>query len=236
MSYQFKSRIRYSETGLDRKLTLESLIDYFQDCSTFHSESCGQTIDRCRDEHRAWMIVSWQIEIERRPELGENIISRTWPYAFKAFYGYRNFALLDENEEYLVKANSQWVLIDTQTGYPLKVKPEYMSGFQVEEPLQMSMGNSRKLQMPSDCIRKDGITVSRHHLDTNNHVNNGQYIRMSEEFIPEDFEVRQVQVEYRKQAMLHDHIVPFVSVTEDVITVALCDEEQKPYAILRYAH
>lgn len=181
------------------------------------------------------MILSWQIEIIRRPELGENIISRTWPYGFKAFYGYRNFALLDQNEEYLVKANSHWVLIDTETGYPLKVKTEFMSGFQVEEPLEMDIENTRKLQMPTDCERKEGITVSRHHLDTNNHVNNGQYIRMSEEFIPEGFEVNKVQVEYRKQALLHDHIVPYVSITEDVITVALCDDEQKPYAILRYA-
>ena len=35
--YEMKSRVRYSEVGADRKLTLISLIDYLQDCATFHS-------------------------------------------------------------------------------------------------------------------------------------------------------------------------------------------------------
>ena len=33
--YSFDSRIRYSETDADGRLTPEKLIDYFQDCSTF---------------------------------------------------------------------------------------------------------------------------------------------------------------------------------------------------------
>ena len=39
--YTFDSRIRYSEVGEDKRLTLISLVDYFQDCSTFQSEDLG---------------------------------------------------------------------------------------------------------------------------------------------------------------------------------------------------
>ena len=39
--YTFESRIRYSETGSEGRLTMASLINYFQDCSTFHSEDLG---------------------------------------------------------------------------------------------------------------------------------------------------------------------------------------------------
>ena len=38
MAFEFESRVRYSETGPDQKLTLVSLVDYFQDSSTFQSE------------------------------------------------------------------------------------------------------------------------------------------------------------------------------------------------------
>ena len=41
MGYEWKCRVRYSETGVDGKLTLPALVNYFQDCSTFHSESLG---------------------------------------------------------------------------------------------------------------------------------------------------------------------------------------------------
>ena len=39
--YTFESRIRYSETDSEGKLTIASLINYFQDCSTFQSQDLG---------------------------------------------------------------------------------------------------------------------------------------------------------------------------------------------------
>lgn len=41
MKYSFDSRVRYSEIGEDRHLTLNGMINYFQDCSTFQSEAAG---------------------------------------------------------------------------------------------------------------------------------------------------------------------------------------------------
>ena len=38
MNYSFNSRVRYSETGENGKLTH---LNYFQDCCTFHAESVG---------------------------------------------------------------------------------------------------------------------------------------------------------------------------------------------------
>ena len=45
MGFSFDSRVRYSETGEDRKLTLNGILNYFQDCCTFHSESAGVGMD-----------------------------------------------------------------------------------------------------------------------------------------------------------------------------------------------
>ena len=74
--------------------------------------------------------------------------------------------------------------------------------------------------------------VGRQHLDSNNHVNNGQYVSMAEEYLPEGFEVAGLQVEYRRQARLHDVIVPMVHTGADDVTVCLCDENGSAYAIV----
>ena len=79
----------------------------------------------------------------------------------------------------------------------------------MEEKLDMEYG-PRKLKLPQDCVKREPFTVCRYHLDTNNHVNNGQYIRMAEEYLPEGFETGYLQVEYKKQAHLHDVIYPYV--------------------------
>lgn len=59
--YSFTSRIRFSEVDTHLNLTLGSVIDYFQDCSTFHSEAVGMNIARLSAMKRAWILSSWQI-------------------------------------------------------------------------------------------------------------------------------------------------------------------------------
>lgn len=50
MRYSFDSRIRYSEIGEDGRLTLHGILNYFQDCSIFHSELVGRGLDNLEDK------------------------------------------------------------------------------------------------------------------------------------------------------------------------------------------
>lgn len=234
MAYQFDSRVRYSEMDMEQKLTRMALVDYFQDCSTFQSEECSNGLAYLRGQGRAWMILSWQIEILRRPRLGEKITTATWPYGFKAFYGYRNYAMYDAVGDMLAKANSVWAFIDVETGHPARVTPEIIAGYQMGEKLPMEEC-SRKIRVPEEQVQRDALQVCLYHLDVNRHVNNGQYIRMAEEYLPAGFEPKRLRVEYRRQAKLHDMIVPMVHEEQDVIVVSLCDEQGSPYAIIEYS-
>ena len=69
----------------------------------------------------------------------------------------------------------------------------------------------------------------------NHHVNNAQYIRLSQEYIPADFQVQRLRAEYKRQAVLGDQIFPMVSKTEDSYVVALCNEEKEPYAVVEFS-
>ena len=94
--YHYKSRIRYSELDETGHLKLESLLDYFQDCSTFHSEDIGLGVEYLKKNHQVWVLSSWQIVVERYPKLGEIVVTGTAPYEFKGFIGFRNFLMTDE--------------------------------------------------------------------------------------------------------------------------------------------
>ena len=120
--YELNSRVRYSETDIDAKLSLTGVMNYMQDCSTMQSEDAGVGIGYLEQEKKAWLLSSWQIMIERRPALGEKIRVVTWPYGVKGLYALRNFAILDEKNEYLVKANSYWFLLNTETGRPMRIQ------------------------------------------------------------------------------------------------------------------
>jgi len=234
MPYQFKGRIRYSEVDEEHRLTLPGIVDYFQDCSTFQSEELGVGLDLMEKRKRAWILAYWQIEIKRFPVLGEEVTTETWPYAFSGFMGERNFRMTDAKGEMLACANSIWVFMDVENGRIAKVDEDILNAYTLEKALPMEKGG-RKVALPADCVQKDAFTVMRCHLDTNHHVNNGQYILMAEEYLPDHFEVHRVRVEYRKSAVLHDTVFPLTAEENGVYTVGLCDENRKPYAVVSFS-
>lgn len=233
MIYRFNSRVRYSEIGRDKCLTLNSIVNYFQDCSTFHSEYIGLGLDQLTRQQHVWMLSSWQIVIECYPSLGNEITVSTWPYDFKGFYGWRNFKMEDQEGNVLAYANSIWVFIDLKTGHPTKITDSERKGYELEEKMEMEYA-PRKIAISSNREDREAFSVRRYHIDTNDHVNNGQYIQMAREFIPEDFKIHQMRAEYKKAAVFGDVITPKVAQIENVFTVDLCDGDGKTYAIVEF--
>ena len=82
----------------------------------------------------------------------------------------------------------------------------------------------RKIDVPEGGVQQEPIVVHRNHLDTNHHVNNGQYVRMAMEYLPENFRIGELRAEYKKQALLGDVIYPRVIMEENMCVVSLCDE------------
>ncbi len=232
--YTFNSRIRYSETDKNAYLTLESLIDYFQDCSTFQTQDGPADMKYLRDKNLAWVLSSWQIEVFRYPKLCEDVTIGTIPYEIKGFMGLRNFFMDTADGERLAVANSVWTLVDVERGIPRRVTPEIQYAYPVEERLPMNYSD-RKITIPEDAavIPSEEIQVRRHHLDTNNHVNNGQYVRMAIDALPDSgIRVSSMRAEYKKQSRLGDVLYPEVlKVSKDgrmAYTICLRDENKDP--------
>ena len=92
----------------------------------------------------------------------------------------------------------------------------------------------RKIAIPKTLESLSPFPVVRANIDTNKHVNNGQYIKMAEEFISEDFKTREMRADYRQAAKLGDIIVPHVTQTNNSYIVVLSDTKGKPYTTLEF--
>ncbi len=231
--YSFKSRVRYSEVDQDRKLSMTAMINYLQDCVTFQSEDMGVGIDFLAPKNRAWFLSSWQIMIERYPMMGEEITISTWPYEFKGIYGLRNFTIQDQDGNYLVKANSMWFFFDTAAGRPVRVDEEIAGIYRaIQEPKLDMEYAPRKIDMPDAWQEGEPITVLHHHIDTNQHVNNAQYVEIAREVLPKDEKIYEVRVEYKKAAVLGDVMIPQISQQKGCDMISLCDTNGNPYAVI----
>ena len=107
-------------------------------------------------------------------------------------------------------------------GYGMEAKPEGLSA-------------PRKIALPEEePVECESFHVVRTNLDTNQHVNNLQYIDMALGFLPAGFHVRELRVEYARQMRLGDLVRPLTWRTPDAFYVSLADSEGTPCAICEF--
>lgn len=232
--YTFESRIRFSEIDHTKKITLPGIINYFQDCTTFHSESLGLGIDYFGEHQRAWVLSYWQVIVERYPHFGEEIKISTWATKFKGMVGDRNFCMTDKDGRMVAYANSMWAYMDMAKGRPARPEPEEIEPYGSGEALEMAY-EPRKIVIPEAMKELAHIPVKRYHIDTNEHVNNCQYVQMAMEALDEERQIRQIRVEYKRSAVYQDIIVPKVGNRDDRTVVELSNENGEIYAVAEFA-
>lgn len=231
--YSFEGRIRFSEVDHTNRITLPGIINYFQDCSTFHSESLGVGSDYCKDHKRAWILAAWQVAVERYPSMGEEVKISTWATKFEGLYGIRNFCMEDRTGRMNAYANSMWVYMDTERRRPVRPDAYVVELYGSGEPLEMDYV-SRKIALPKEVKLCGEYPVRRYHIDTNEHVNNCQYVQMAMEELTGTEDIRRMRVEYKKSAVYGDIICPKAAYEEDRTVVELCDKEGGIYAVVEF--
>ena len=231
--YEYNTRVRLTEVDQDRKMTLAGILNAFQDCSTFHSEDLGVGMDYLEARERMWVLRSWKIQVFRYPCLGEHIRGGTWPYGFGKLTGERNFHLLGRDGKPAAWGDSTWVFMDTGRMRPALVDEEIRAAYETEPGLVME-GEDGPIRIPEALREGEPFAVHARQLDVNHHVNNGQYVQMAEEYLPEGFHIRQMRAEYRKSAVQNDQIYPKIGRCGDGYTVLLADAAGKAYAAVEF--
>jgi acyl-ACP thioesterase len=232
--YSFESRVRYSECDEDAKLSLEGLIDYLQDCSTFQSEQLGVGFSFMREHHFAWFIAAWQIWIDRIPRFLEPIKISTWCPAARATDAHRNFTITSPSGASYVRADSIWFVFDTQLKRPVRIPASEAVYQQGDPPLDLPPTH-RKLPVEGNFKLAQEVKVAKQQLDTNGHVNNVQYVRMAVDALDVRIEdVQRICVQYKRMALLGDRIVPRVHTAARAMTVDLANPLGASFAIVYF--
>lgn len=238
--FSFDAKVRYSELNEERIVRPEGIVNYLQDCTTFHSDSLGADVDFYKTEKKVWVLNSWQIEIKRQLNAGEEIKVCTWPYDFSGAYGHRNFIIKDSTGCDIIHANTLWVFTDLTTGRPVKLTEDILKFYELEDKLDMNYMD-RKVKVPDgiDGVSYEKIPVRKYFIDSNGHVNNGKYIGCAEEYIPQGFMVERIRAEYKRAAKYGDVFYPVVYRQDEEdgtahIWVSLNDENSKVYAMVQF--
>lgn len=244
--YYYNTRVRYSEITETKKAGILSVINYFQDCCTFESEDRGVGIKWLKQQGTVWMLTSWQIKVNRFPKYCENIKVSTWASGFKYFVGIRNFTIENaETGELLVYAYSEWAYVNSTTGIPVRRIPEEeIEAYGISEPLDKEFEKGKIIVSDeSKMVKGEPIVVTEQYIDTNHHVNNGQYVAIAMSVLPEDIlsqmdSLKGFRAEYKMQSVKGDTLYPYIYIPNDAnsknAAVILKDENDKNRLIVRF--
>lgn len=232
--YSFTGRIRYSECDHNGFLRFSSLMNYFQDCSTFQSEDLQIGIEYLKKQNKVWVVSVWQIVVNRYPTFGEEVEIGTFPYEFKGCLGYRNFFMRTTDGEMLAMANSMWTLLSIDSRTIARPTQEMLERYVLEPRLDMNYA-PRKVAVPEGGEEQEPIVISKQHLDTNGHVNNEQYIELAMAYLPEETKPGQMRAEYKKEAHLGDVFHPYVVREDGKTIISLRSEQGDPFAVIEFS-
>lgn len=231
--HEEKWKVRFSECDRTQKLTYGNIVNYFQDCSNLQSNQIGRGSDFLQNIQRAWLIDFWQIIINDRPCVFDGIKVATWASGFKGFFGTRNFTMKTESGELLAYANSYWVYLDTETQRPVRVPQDEADAYGIEEAFPME-NVGRKISVPEESKHIDTLTVKEHHLDIYDHMNNGKYIEIACDYLPQGTNVCQICCQYRMQARKDDVVSIYRVIEGNRITVVLKSIKEEIYAVISF--
>lgn len=231
-----------SETDKRRNWTIPAIIDAMQNCVMFQLEDLGVGLDYFEKNNKLLVVTCWQVNIFSLPKLFDKITVGTQVYGFKAATGLRHCMIWDDKGSLAIASHSLGVFINAETGRPIKTTPEEWQLYDVnpDTPCSTVSFQNRHILLPEAMQVVEEFYVNIHHLDVNNHMNNGQYVRIAYNYLPDDFNVAQFRVEYKKQATLGDRVIVKLSTDTkyhaSVVCVAICDIEGSPFAIVEFSN
>ena len=98
------------------------------------------------EEHqKAWVLSFWQIVIERRPKLGEEVTVETFATGFDGLYGTRNFVMTDAKGSKIAYAYSIWVFMDLKKGRPVRPQLRKSQDMEQRNRFRWNMQEERSL-------------------------------------------------------------------------------------------
>lgn len=200
---QIAFEITEEMTNATGRISIGALARQMQRITEIHfDQEAGLTGEELLAKGLSWVISWTNIELERLPNQGENVILRIWPGKNKVNLYSRIYAMYTEAGESLMATSSLFLLMDQKTR-SVAVQPEEMK---IMNPIIISREpNLPKLQQKFPKIfRNQSLrTVSSDEIDYNGHLNNSRYLDWTEALLDETFYAahtpKTIWVQYAKE-------------------------------------
>ena len=200
--YSFQTHVCYDDIDHNMRLTLKGAMGYMQEAAIIHSGKVGYSVGDVSRTHVIWMLLQWRIRLEKSVSWHELLTIETCPRTIERATSIRDFQIKNRKDEIVAVGESNWVLVNADTGRIMRITPEIAAAYDLTET-PVFEDSLPDIPLGDGALAYSGI-VQRRDIDTNHHVNNRVYLDYALEALPQqlaDASFREVHVRYRKQML-----------------------------------
>ena len=219
------------DVALNNKVTNTAVLSYLEDAGGVHSNLVGYGLNDIPNVKKSWVLLNWQIKIDRRPKYGEKIKIRTWSRGIEKLYAYRDFEILDSNEKVIAVATSKWVLLDIERGRIIRIPQEVCDAYTTEDKNVFGQNDIVQATDSKDYSDSTNFLVNRSLIDVNNHLHNIYFMDIVNEVLPMDIyknaEFNNILMTYKKEIKLGDNVKVFYKKENEKHIIVIKSEDEK---------
>ena len=212
--------LRTYECDKNGYLRIVTLFNILQDMADSHAADLGLGMEFCLSNGLAWVGANYHIKISRMPKIHEDITIVTWPSEERKLGAIRDFAIYDTNQNLIICATSQWILIDFVRKRPVALKDKLPQYNVINEHSLVS--DFEKLPEITRTDFAKTFSVRFDDIDINMHVNNSLYPLWATEALEHTFRDNhlpcEIEVSFKKEGHLGEDI-NVISEVEDFQTL-----------------
>lgn len=210
--YEIERVVGNSHVGADGNLTLGAAVDFMQDCCGFQLDHEQELTEYFRAKNITMFLISRQVNFHQPVHYGESVKIATTIYQLKNTYGFRNTNICDMDGNLKISSYAGGAFIDLTQMKATTIPKAVTDTVSMGEKFAGMEYLPRKIRLPKDTSPETmpGVPICKAHIDINRHMNNAQYYRIAEEYLPEDFTIRTARCEYKTPAKRGDVLVPQV--------------------------
>ena len=234
--YQKTYVVRSYEVDCHGVLRLLSLMNILQDIATENADVLGLGLVECQKLNLSWVGSNYLVHIDRMPKINESFTVTSWPAEAKACSAIRDFKVTDANGKTIIKASSQWVLIDYIRRRPVMIK-KYFSNYTALNERVLTT-DFAKIKEPGGVTESHLYKVRFDDIDVNQHVNNAVYPLWASESVYHDYRIKhtpqELEIAFKKEALYGETVEVFTQQTGDNSFHSIRDREtQAELAVCR---
>jgi acyl-ACP thioesterase len=182
--HQKHIEIKPGHCDANGKIKIPQLLDFLQIAAGEHADMLHFGIEDLNRENETWVLSRLRVETNRLPVEGETVILKTWPKGIEKLFAKRDFLILENEGNAIVRAASYWLIVDRITMRPKSIR-SFFTGINYPK---LSAVDEKLKKIPSFTKRlyTSEIKTTEKEIDINGHINNVWYAKWFINAIPQE--------------------------------------------------